>query len=114
VDTDLTETDMLAMASSFDVIFDQSNKKFVRVELRANPHGGRDWVIVNDTKFMLNRDGIWEWPPILGIDDDFLARTRWDDAHSAIQAARVVNGSTPQIGVPAMPPDTQKPDNSQA
>jgi hypothetical protein len=83
----MTDDDMLAMASVFDVSNDPQTKKFVRVELRPHPGGGQSWVVINEAKFLLSHEQKWEYEPLLSGDFDFTARTRWDDPRTAIQAA---------------------------
>jgi hypothetical protein len=87
--SDLSDTEMLAIASAFDVLVDPQTKRTVRVELRFNNLNwvGTYWVIINESKFLLNHEGTWEYEPLLKGDHEFFARTCWDNAHSAIQAA---------------------------
>jgi hypothetical protein len=86
---ELTDADMLMMASVFDVYIASKSKKTVRVEARYPSAGGKVWAVTNEAKFVLNKSGVWEYePPMISArDDDFLYRARWDDPRDAIRAA---------------------------
>lgn len=96
---DLTGDDMrvaaglLACAARFDVLpYDPRRRlRSVAVERRTSrPAQAGDapsfvWTITSESGSVLARDGYWEQEPQPSSrDDDFLARTRWDDPIPAI------------------------------
>lgn len=110
----ITESELLSLATVFEIAYDANTKKFVRVELRAHPPCGRSWATFNETRFVLTRDGGWEYDPPLGGDSDFLARTRWDDSRGAVRAAlqAIKNHAKEDCGHSNYPqPCTVKPSN---
>ena len=85
------DADLLAMASSFDLIpFNPNgpwwNIRELKVERRRiNPEA---WSIGSEGKVLL-RDGMWVLEPRPSErDDDFLAKARWPTARDAIAFAR--------------------------
>ena len=85
----LTDTDLLKMATGFDVFIDHATRTVIRVGARYWNTGGKAWAVTNGPNFVLNTDGDWEYeqPTIGARDDDFLARTRWSQPREAIEAA---------------------------
>jgi hypothetical protein len=85
----LTDAELLKMATSFDVYIDPASKTVIRVVARYWSSGGKSWAVTNETNFVLNTDGGWEYeqPTVGARDEDFLARTRWHHPRQAIEAA---------------------------
>ena len=89
MDDSLSDADLLKMATGFDIFIDHTSKTVVRVVSRYWSRGGKSWAVTNEKSFVLNTDGEWEYeqPTMAARDDDFLARTRWNEPREAVEAA---------------------------
>jgi hypothetical protein len=85
----LSDADLLKMATGFDVFIDHTSKTVIRVVSRYWNTGGKSWAVSNESNFVLNIDGDWEYeqPTMAARDDDFIARTRWPHPREAVEAA---------------------------
>ena len=84
--SDITDAEMLAMASAFDVIPFDADRGVVgaRVEIRLNPTGETLWAITNG-RMNLSHAGEWEYEPLPSSrDEEFISKTRWQTARDAI------------------------------
>lgn len=87
------DADMLAMATTFEVYDDPKARRTIRVDARKQRDGPTLWVIIDDIRNVWNKLGEWEYEPQPSSrDDEFIARTRWPDARTAIiESRRAIN-----------------------
>ena len=97
----ISDADLLAMASAFEIIpfnFQANVVAGERREMRVEKRSSDSWAIISEGE-VLNHDSKWEYEPLPSSRTKaFIKRCRWNTAREAVAfAQKYLRSSTPSI-----------------